>query len=85
MSGVAGGALTEVGEAEDVDEGVHVGLGCEVDSRAHVAQRRVDVLRVRGAQPVQRFPILLHLIVIHRRLLSAQHACAHTTPLEYLH
>lgn len=70
------GERTDVGEAEDIDEGVHVGLGGEVDARADMAQWRVDVLRVRGAQPVQRLPVLLHLIILHRRLLRPQNTCA---------
>ena len=64
------GRRTDVGEAEDVDEGVHVGLRGEVDARADVAQRRVDVLCIRGAQPVQRLAILLHLIILHCCLLG---------------
>ena len=42
------GARTEVRVAQHVDERVHVRLGGEVNARAHVAQRRVDVLRVRS-------------------------------------
>lgn len=67
--------LTQVAVAQDVDEGVHVGLGGEVDARAHVAKRRVDVLRVRGAQPVQCLAVLLYFVALRSRLLRSQHPC----------
>ena len=72
-------ALTEVAEAQDVDEGVHMALRGEVDARADMAQRGVDVLRVGGAQPMQGLPVLLYLIVIPRCLLCPQHTCTHAT------
>jgi hypothetical protein len=37
-------SLTQLAEAQDVEQGVHVRLGREVDSGAHVAEGGVDVL-----------------------------------------
>ena len=66
--------------AQNIDERVHVALGREVDARPHMAQRRVNVLRVRRAQSVQGFPVLLNLIPLGSRLLSPKHPCGISWP-----
>jgi len=74
--------ILQVREPQHVHQAVHVGLAREVDARAHVAERRVDVLGVGRAEPVHRRLVVLVLLGLlrgrrffHHRFFSSSSLC----------